>query len=175
MMDFSRARDLCTERELVLVAASRATEMERLTRARLQANVVRSRKLRDKFRDLARRQRRESLGKAAPRRARPASGNARTLEKAALFDEVLKRFQSRLAELDREDATTVVLVRKRVPAGKRRTSRGSASAARARRRSVEASLQGAGKQAKLSRSHAPRAKAHARARNRRNQARRDAR
>jgi hypothetical protein len=144
-LDLSGARQLCTQRELALVTASQPSEMSALTSKRLQANVVRARNLRDKFRDLSRRQIREARGTISPRGMRPARGNANTVKKARLFDAVVVRFEGRLTKLEKLERA------------------GSTRALATR------------KQTKLKRSHIPRAKAHVAARNRRNQAQRDAR
>ena len=98
-LDFKRARQLCTEREFNLVEATRSEPLASLTPQRLQAKIARSRVLRGKFRDLADRQRREERGKIAPRGRRAARGNARTVEKAELFAEVLRRFEARAQKL----------------------------------------------------------------------------
>jgi hypothetical protein len=187
-LDFTKAHQLCTERELALVNSARSEALSTLTPKRVNSKITLARGLRDKFRDLADRQAREARRKAPPRGARPARGNARTVEKAALFDEVLKRFQGRAAELDQREVPEPVSRAKRVAtkggvtAGRRpsiarprraksvpaprpnRQQRGRSEAAAARR-----------KQLKMATSHRPRVQAHASSRNRRGQARRDAR
>jgi hypothetical protein len=101
-LDFKKARELCTEPEFALVVATRATSLRSLTPRLVRLKVARARGLRDKFRDVAFRQAREAKGKVAPRRRRPARGNAGTVEKAQLFEEVLRRFERRAAELDQQ-------------------------------------------------------------------------
>jgi hypothetical protein len=91
------AERLCTRPELELVEASYPASLKQLTPARLRQKAARARKLRDKYRDLSRRQRLESRGKASPRRSRPARGHDGTDRKADLFAEVLDRFQTQLA------------------------------------------------------------------------------
>jgi hypothetical protein len=92
----STAARLCTGAELELVDASSASRIRQLTPGRLQQKVRMARRLRDKYRDLARRQRLEARGKRAPQRSRPARGNVNTERKAELFDEVLARFEAGL-------------------------------------------------------------------------------
>jgi hypothetical protein len=99
-MTRTTARRLCTAPEYALFEASMAAEVKHLTPGRLGQKVQRARRLRDKYRDLARRQRLEARGKTGPRRARPAQGQENTDRKAQLFQEVLERFETRLAALD---------------------------------------------------------------------------
>jgi len=91
------ARALCTANELDLVMASGGEGIRALSEARLKQKVVRARTLRDKYRDLLRRQR------LAARRpgAKPArdNANARTAAKADLFEQTLARFVDRLAQV----------------------------------------------------------------------------
>jgi hypothetical protein len=201
-LDFNKARQLCTAPELALVVAVRTEELNALTPKRLQSKIVRARGLRNKFHDLANRQAREARGKAAPRRTRPARGNARTVEKAALFGEVLKRFEARAAKLDQSEARAIVSKSKDAPARKpsrkptpKKAAARPAPTSRSASRSPSRSLQArsttsprsrsqrmksehtaaARKQSKLARSQAPRVQAHVSSRNRRGQARRDAR
>lgn len=91
------ARQLCTKPELQLIRSSLATSAERLTPAQLRQKISRARKLRDKYRDLARRQRRESRGKQGPRGARPSQSNENTARKAEFFADTLDRFENILA------------------------------------------------------------------------------
>jgi hypothetical protein len=93
----SIAARLCTKPELELVEASFPPDVKQLTPVRLRQKVERTRRIRDKYRDLSKRQRLESRGKTDPRRSRPAQGNANTERKATLFDETLGRFEKQLA------------------------------------------------------------------------------
>lgn len=101
----TRARALCSKSELVLVLASTPAQRNLLSASRLRSKVIRARKLRDKYRDLAAGQRREARGKQSPRSARPARTNANTALKAQLFDEVLTRFQAQLERVEAGSAT----------------------------------------------------------------------
>jgi hypothetical protein len=199
--DLNRARLLCTERELALVSSAQSPEITTLTPKRLQAKVLRTRGLRDKFRDLAHQQRREARGTVSPRGKRSARGNARTVEKEELFDDVLKRFEARLAVLDPGRSVDATVVRAKgnrvaspkraapskptglpkrtamlrpVVAPRRAATKGSARAPRGATKKGADAARTARKQVKLQRSHIPRAKAPVVARNRRQQARRDA-
>jgi hypothetical protein len=157
---------LCSPQELALVASARGEELKALTPKRLLTKVTRARGLRDKFRDLARRQAREGRGKAPPRKLQPAQGNARTVEKAELFGEVLRRFEARAAKVDPPRVATARPVRARSPRVPRPT--------RSKRRQSQAAS-AARKQRKLATSQVSRVQAHVSSRNRRGQARRDSR
>ena len=199
-LDFKRARQLCTQAELALVASARPQELRSLTPKRLDGKIARARGLRDKFRDKASQQAREARGKAAPRRTRRARGNVRTVEKAELFGEVLRRFEVQASKLDQNSESRAS------PRTTLGTARASGAAARAgaspraptarrvratpsiatfpprRRRSLDRKLRrksdaaiAARKQVKFATSQGPRVRAHVASRNRRQQARRDSR
>src|SRR5690606_36367487 len=88
-INVSKARELCTAAELRLVEASAPKSLAKLDEAELKKNVERARKLRDKWRDQATRQRREVQQAQA---ARTTDKTARSQEKTQLFAEVLTRF-----------------------------------------------------------------------------------
>jgi hypothetical protein len=90
----ARAKSLCSTSELALVKSSTRREIAKLSAPKLRGSVERARKLRDKWRDQASAQRRKSQKQLG---ARETDANARTAEKAQLFDEVLERFAARLA------------------------------------------------------------------------------
>lgn len=96
----AKAKELCTAAEHRIVKSSHPREIIGLTAARLREKIALARKLRDKWRDEARRQRRESRGKQRARGSRAATDNRRTVLKATIFDETLARFTTRLAELE---------------------------------------------------------------------------
>lgn len=94
----ARALRLAAASERSLVESSFGRGLTELSDARLKQKIPRARTLRDKYRDLARRQRLEVRGKRRPQRRRPARGNENTVLKATIFDEALARLQ---AEQDR--------------------------------------------------------------------------
>lgn len=94
------AKAVCTATELELVKQSRDPATRSLTAAALRRKRDRARKLRDKFRDLSKRQKREARGKARPQGRTAAAGADRTDLKADLFDEVLGRFEALLARAE---------------------------------------------------------------------------
>ena len=100
-MAFNRnhARPLCTDAEYKLFTASLADELGALTLVQLRSKIQRARKLRDKYRDLLKRQRLANRARTGTKKgARPAT-NVRTADKAKLFDEALVRFQARADKL----------------------------------------------------------------------------
>src|SRR5690606_33237299 len=94
----SHARKLCSDPEFRLVEASFDKQLDALNASQLRSKVDRSRKLRDKQRDLLRRQRLAAQAKTGTK----VDAAKRTEQKEKLFDEVLSRFEARLAEVDRD-------------------------------------------------------------------------
>lgn len=94
------AKALLTATELELHDAGRRESLARLDRRTLIAKVKRSRNLRDKYRDLYRRQRLEARDRTGSKRGMSGVANVRTREKAELFAELLARFEAKLAKVD---------------------------------------------------------------------------
>lgn len=92
-----KAKTLCTASEFQLVQASAPSALKGRTPAQIKSKLDRARKLRNKFRDLAKKQAGEARGKRAPTGRTAAKGNDRTVEKAELFQEVLDRLEQALA------------------------------------------------------------------------------
>jgi hypothetical protein len=99
----ARARTLCNQREFEFVEKSWGKELNEITAGRLRQKVRHARKLRDKYRDLARQQVGEARGKRSPQSTRPSQGAANTKAKAQLFDEALGRFEERLSQIEGGD------------------------------------------------------------------------
>lgn len=78
--------------EARLVRASRAAELRKLSEPALRSHLSRARRLRDKQRDLLRRQRLASRTRTGSKHG----GNERTAQKAKLFEQALARFTERL-------------------------------------------------------------------------------
>lgn len=106
----TQAKPLLTAAELELFDQSRAEPIKALTEKQLASKEKRARTLRDKYRDLYRRQTVAQRGKARPgtqsggsaASGRGATGdaNARTQRKAEILQEVLDRFEARSALLE---------------------------------------------------------------------------
>ena len=99
-----QAGKLLNVSEFALFAASRADAMKTHTAARLRAKVRRARTLRDKFRDLLKRQRLATRSRTGNKAGANGAANQRTRQKAELFAEVLQRFEKRLAQVEAAEA-----------------------------------------------------------------------
>jgi hypothetical protein len=91
------AKKMCTKAELGVVMGSRPDAIEKLSAAQLKKNVASARRLRDKWRDLATEQRRETQ---QTQNSRVTDKNARSGEKAALFGHVLQRYEEQLKKAE---------------------------------------------------------------------------
>jgi hypothetical protein len=89
-------RRLTTKEETEFLEGLAAGRIEQITPTRLRQKLDRARRLRDKYRDLARRQGGEMRGKASPRSTRPARSNANTLRKVQLFEWAIDQITARL-------------------------------------------------------------------------------
>jgi hypothetical protein len=94
----AQAKEICTTPELELVESSFRPAITSLTAARLRSKIERTRKLQDKYRQLAEKQNRETK-ETQPGRQR-GGANQRTERKAKLFVETRERFEKRLAEVE---------------------------------------------------------------------------
>lgn len=93
----AQARQICSKAELELVLKSTTRQIGTLDAKQLQSAIRRTRTLRDKWRDPANSQKRDSKAKDAGKRA---GANEHSAEKAQLFDEALTRFEKRLSRLE---------------------------------------------------------------------------
>ena len=96
----TRAAKLLTAAEIDHFNASLARDAGKLTETQLKAKVKRSRALRDKYRDLLKRQTRKSR---ASQGGKAEASNERTAHKAKIFEEVLQRFEKHLARRTARD------------------------------------------------------------------------
>lgn len=97
-----QAEGLLDTAELQLFDASLASGLSVLTAAELKAKITRTRRLRDKQRDLVQRQRLASRAATGSKGGRTGVANVRTADKATLLDEVLARFEKRAELLARK-------------------------------------------------------------------------
>jgi len=93
----NQAKVLCTSAELKVFDKSQAKALKQLTDAQVKSLVVRSRTLRDKWRDVSRDQKRTSQSAKGQRQT---LDNARSTDKAALFEEVHQAFVQRLSNIE---------------------------------------------------------------------------
>lgn len=94
------AKSLLNKPELELYDMGRRETITHLDRRTLITKIMRTRNLRDKYRDLFRRQRLETRDRTGSKRGLSGVANVRTKEKAALFGELLARFEAQLAKVD---------------------------------------------------------------------------
>ncbi|MDP3229680.1 MAG: hypothetical protein Q8N13_17150 [Acidovorax sp.] len=116
----TQARTLLTAAELELFDQSRADAIKALTLARLRGKVTRVRTLRDKYRDLFRRQTVAVRGASSTQGRSPVGAdNERTQRKADILQEVLGRFEARVTQLEareeRESQNSSAVASKRSP------------------------------------------------------------
>jgi hypothetical protein len=175
------ARKWCNDSEFALVTASYAGKEVTWTPVQLRAKIARTRKLRDKNRDLHRKMRRANRAATGTKSGTRVTAMAVAEKRARLFEETLARFVTKLEKLQArrklgalKSAVADAVARKRnaqaAPASgaKRAATKPANAAGRPRARGaavVPASLRV--KQVKQA--------ARVRARNARNQAKRDAR
>lgn len=100
----AQAVKLLNAGEFALFAASRADALKTHTAARLRAKVRRARALRDKFRDLLKRQRLATRTRTGSKAGVSGVANQRTRQKAEVLAEVLQRFEKRLAQVEAAEA-----------------------------------------------------------------------
>ena len=93
--DRANARKLLTAAEFKLFEASRRDAICKLDARTLKLKVELTRKRRDKYRDLYKRQRLAIRDQTGTKRGNSGAANARTKEKAALFEDLRARFQAR--------------------------------------------------------------------------------
>ena len=119
-----QARKFLTAAELELFAASRGQALSGLVPRQLRGKLKRARTLRDKYRDLLRRQKLATRERAGTKLGRTGTANARTAQKAALFGELLEIFTRRLAQVEAAQAraelkAAAARARQRAPATRR--------------------------------------------------------
>jgi hypothetical protein len=170
------ARKWCNDSEYALVAASFGTKEIAWTAALLRSKIERSRKLRDKNRDKHRQIRRANRATTGAKIGKQVTAMAVAEKRAKLFDETLTRFIAKLDKLNAakrmkalKAAVSDALVRKRAAqaaaAGRGVASPGPAGTAPRRTQRTPAAVK----------SKRVQEMARVRARNARNQAKRDAR
>lgn len=91
----NHARALCNATEMALFEASLADNINAHSASQVRDKIKRARALRDKYRDLYKRQRLAARERTGTKKGARADSNARTQSKAKLFEEVLTRFQAR--------------------------------------------------------------------------------
>lgn len=100
--DRNTARALSTAAEYRLFAASMGHALAKHTPEQLKGKIDRARSLRDKYRDLHKRQRLAARRQTGAKEGARLESNARTRQKSELFAEVLDRFVKRAGGLAAE-------------------------------------------------------------------------
>lgn len=98
------AKKLLTVAELDIFDASKPVELKKLTKPQLRSLLERARKLRDKYRDLYRRQRlalRAEVGSKSGTKGGDA--NERTRQKEELLAEVVLKLEERMAVIEKAE------------------------------------------------------------------------
>lgn len=91
----TQAAKLLSAAEMLVYSASVAPDIKELTAAILAAKIKRARTMRDKFRDLLKRQKVTTRSRTGTKAGISGNANERTAIKAEVFDEVLQRFTAR--------------------------------------------------------------------------------
>jgi hypothetical protein len=100
-VSLTKVKALTTASEYALVIASRRPQLGLLGAAELKKNVTKARRLRDKWRDQATRQRRDTQQRHG---ARVADGEERSVLKAEVFGAALSAFEAQLAKVEASGA-----------------------------------------------------------------------
>ena len=132
------ARALLTAAEFDLFASSLDERMAGFGVPQLTRRIARSRQLRDKYRDLYRRQAVATRARTGSTRGTSGVANQRTAQKATLFGELLARFEARLVRVNAALARAAPKPSRRAPvreASRRSRPAGRQSRAQASRRS----------------------------------------
>ena len=170
------ARKWCNDSEYMLVAASFGSKEISWTAALLRSKIERSRKLRDKNRDKHRQIRRANRATSGAKTGKQVTAMAVAEKRAKLFDETLTRYIAKLEKLNAakrmkalKAAVADALVRKRAAqaasSGRDAAPKGPAGMPPSRTQRTSTAVKG----------KRVREAARVRARNARNQAKRDAR
>lgn len=97
------AKKLLTAAELEVFDAARAAEIKKMTKPQLRSKLERSRKLRDKYRDLFRRQRLALRTEVGSKAGTKGNANERTRQKEEIMAEVVAKFEERIAQIELDE------------------------------------------------------------------------
>ena len=100
-MSFNRnhVRSFLANTEIDLFESSLGADLKALTAAAVQRRIDRTRKLRDKYRDLLQRQKLATRARTASKAGSSGEANERTAKKAKAFEETLARFEAQATHL----------------------------------------------------------------------------
>lgn len=100
----TQLRKLLNAGEIEIFESSRAEAIKELNAPRLIVKVKRARTLRDKYRDLLKRQRLATRARTGSKAGNSGDANQRTREKTEVFAEILERLEGRLALVEAAEA-----------------------------------------------------------------------
>lgn len=98
----AKASRLLNQSEMGLYDASRINGLRQLDARALASRIGRARTARDRARDLVQRQKLASRSRTGSKRGNAGTDNQRSKDKAELLGDILKRFETRLREVERE-------------------------------------------------------------------------
>lgn len=118
-MPFNRnhVRGFLAKTEIDLFESSLGADLKALTAADVQRRIIRTRKLRDKYRDLLKRQKLATRARTASKTGFSGEANERTAKKAKAFEEVLARFEAQVKHLNAADKKAAVKAKSAAKAG----------------------------------------------------------
>ncbi|TWT17466.1 hypothetical protein FQY83_16995 [Luteimonas marina] len=122
----AKATQLLNQKEMALYDDSRINGLRQLDAKALASRVTRARTARDRARDLVQKHKLASRERTGSKRGRSGVANQRSKDKAELLADILKRFETRLREVERE--AKAAAKRAKAPATKRTTTRTATTA-----------------------------------------------
>lgn len=99
----AKATALLNKGEMQLYDDSRHNPIRGFTVKQLEARITRARALRDRSRDLVRRQKLSSRERTGSKRGTSGTANQRSADKAEILADILKRFETRLKDAKKEE------------------------------------------------------------------------
>jgi hypothetical protein len=112
--DRTAAKKLLNASELDLFDTGRREGIGTLSTAQLRTKIARARRLRDKYRDLYRRQRVSTRARTGTKAGAHGDANLRTGQKGEIFGELVARFEKRLAQIEAAERRARMQAVKRV-------------------------------------------------------------
>lgn len=138
-MPFTRvqAEALLNQGEMALFDGSRLNSLRKLHASELGKRIERARKARDRARDLLKRQTLASRDRTGSKRGASGNANARSKRKAALLDDILKRFEGQLKPARAREARQGAMPAKPKSATTAKTSKATPTAKKAAGRTTK--------------------------------------
>jgi|GEM_PF-1109391 len=141
-MSFNRnhVRSFLAKTEIDLFESSLGVELKALTAADVQRRIDRTRKLRDKYRDLLQRQKLATRARTASKAGSSGEANERTAKKAKAFEEALARFEGHARHLEVTEKKAATRSKNSLGAGSIATRQTAAKKRLPKRRPVPAAV-----------------------------------